>query len=95
MDKTDTPRTDALMYSPLMRDILRGWKDSLIDHARTLERDLASSQERVKRLEGALQDAAKRIDQVAEEIHEHGSCTQRSVYVYRWAADARAALEPK
>jgi hypothetical protein len=49
MNKTDTPRTDALASSSFINDY-----GASITFARTLERDLFAAQERIKRLEGAL-----------------------------------------
>lgn len=43
MSDIPTPRTDALLDTPMFRDSLRGWKQALIDHARTLERELAEA----------------------------------------------------
>lgn len=45
MSKDETPLTDTLLATPLVRDLQRGWKDALIKHTRTLERDRADLRE--------------------------------------------------
>lgn len=68
---------------------LRGTRlDAIFDMALS-SLDLLAERER---LVGALELAGKRLDIIADEIHQHGFCSRQSLEVYGFATDARAAL---
>lgn len=72
----ESPETDSLMESRLMKDAQRGWKDALVNHAHSLEKRLTATA-------AALEEAKGRADGQLEVEIELLEALQALVGFYR------------